>query len=83
MLTQQAIPSLLQDVKPILTHLKESDPSEEVGTAAKEAVDRYMNTLDVSVVLPFLSVGQRARNDELLAQGLEPTPEAAFACPYA
>lgn len=43
-------------MKPVLTHLKESDPSEEVGTAAKEAVDRYMNTLDVSCV-PVLGAG--------------------------
>lgn len=48
----QAIPSLLQDIKPVLAHLKESDPTEDVSSAAKVAVDRYMNTLDVSEADP-------------------------------
>ncbi|EJT45469.1 hypothetical protein A1Q1_06085 [Trichosporon asahii var. asahii CBS 2479] len=76
---EKAIPSLLQDVKPVLTHLKESDPSEEVGTAAKEAVDRYMNTLDFILrqTVYFLRETRSAPN------AMRPSPVDGIPRPFA
>lgn len=50
----QAVPDLLLDVKPVLAHLTApNEGTDEAGAvAARDAVDRYMATVDVSVVSP-------------------------------